>query len=495
MSRIAAVVVFGLLTSAGCSASGTPHVAVSESPLVASLTPSPSPSPSRTATAVPSLVPVLAVSPCTEFPATPATMVIAGRTVRIASPSHPSTRVPVIMALAGYDQSAATLDQIASLTTRLGSSALVIVAEGLGSPLAWQFRSGQTRDVQWLRSVRQVATQSCGDPGRVLLAGLSDGGVMAVRAACMLGVDALVTSSASARPPEGCTLPRTMLAEHGTNDTFDPYEGDGADIPPARDAIAAWAVAAKCTQSQESDLSGAASGTRLAYTACSLMHSVDLYTLQGAPHGWPTSFDLTGMLLGQLGARALPASAAFTYSISGLTAHDLPYSWHSGCPLDPSHLRRLSVTYLGFDGQSHQGLVDVNQDVATNVVGVFRAVYAAHYPIRQLRPVDDFGGSDDRSTSADNTAGFNCRQAVGGSGWSQHAYGHAIDIDPVENPYVDNGQVLPSNGAPYTDRSQHKPGMVHSGDAVHEAFASIGWQWGGRWGSSPDYQHFSSTGT
>jgi hypothetical protein len=75
-----------------------------------------------------------------------------------------------------------------------------------------------------------------------------------------------------------------------------------------------------------------------------------------------------------------------------------------------------------------------------------------------------------------------------------HAYGLAVDVDPRENPYIEGGRVLPPNGASYLNRSDVRPGMVVPGGVVTRAFASVGWFWGGRWTSSPDYQHFSATG-
>ena len=97
--------------------------------------------------------------------------------------------------------------------------------------------------------------------------------------------------------------------------------------------------------------------------------------------------------------------------------------------------------------------------------------------------------------AADNTSGFNCRYAVapGPPQWSAHAYGDAIDVNTVENPYVEGGDVQPPAGTAFTNRSDLRPGMAFYGGELVSAFAAVGWQWGGRW-SDPDYQHFSSTG-
>lgn len=190
------------------------------------------------------------------------------------------------------------------------------------------------------------------------------------------------------------------------------------------------------------------------------------------------------------------ASPPFAASVSTVTAAQLPYSWHSGCPVGPDRLRLVRVTFHGFDGRAHTGALVVNAAVAGAVVRVFQRLYDAGFPIRRMEPVDAFHGSDDASMAADNTSAFNCRAAVapGPPHWSAHAYGEAVDVNTVENPYVEGGRVRPPAGAAYTDRSAHRPGMAYPGGVLVGAFAAEGWQWGGRWTGSPDYQHFSSTG-
>jgi hypothetical protein len=168
-------------------------------------------------------------------------------------------------------------------------------------------------------------------------------------------------------------------------------------------------------------------------------------------------------------------------------------SWRPGCPVPLADLRYVTVTYRGFDGAPATGELVVHADVADSVVAVFGELFALGYPIRSMRLVDDFGGDDDASMAADNTSAFNCRPISRGTGWSEHAYGRAIDLNPVENPYVRDGLVLPPEGVPYASRPD-APGVVHADDAVVRAFAAHGWRWGGDWSSPVDYQHFSTTG-
>jgi poly-gamma-glutamate synthesis protein (capsule biosynthesis protein) len=133
--------------------------------------------------------------------------------------------------------------------------------------------------------------------------------------------------------------------------------------------------------------------------------------------------------------------------------------------------------------------------VARDVARLFGKLYAARFPIHRMRLVDRYGADDKRSMKDDNTSAFNCRYRNGVCcTWSMHAYGKAIDLNPVENPYVSGSHVSPEKGAKYADRCCHRA-IVHAGDKVVRAFASVGWGWGGYWsGGTKDYQHFSTTG-
>jgi hypothetical protein len=170
-------------------------------------------------------------------------------------------------------------------------------------------------------------------------------------------------------------------------------------------------------------------------------------------------------------------------------------SWRSGCPLSIEDLRLVTLTHWGFDGRVHTGEMAIHEDEARAVVHVFRRLFRARFPIKRMELVDEYGADDNRSMAANNTSGFNCRTVTGGSGWSQHSYGWAIDINPVQNPFVTSeGTVLPPEGAAYVDRTPTARGMIHDGDVVVQAFAKIGWGWGGHYDSIKDYQHFSATG-
>ena len=170
-------------------------------------------------------------------------------------------------------------------------------------------------------------------------------------------------------------------------------------------------------------------------------------------------------------------------------------SWHRGCPVPLRELRVLHVSIWGFDREAHRGELIVHRRWARDITHVFRRIYRERFAIRRMRPVDRYDAEDARSMRADNTSAFNCRFVAGTTRWSQHAYGRAIDLNPVENPYVSGDHVSPPAGRPYADRSRDRRGMVHHGDVVWRAFRRIGWGWGGSWSGAQDYQHFSATGT
>jgi hypothetical protein len=170
-------------------------------------------------------------------------------------------------------------------------------------------------------------------------------------------------------------------------------------------------------------------------------------------------------------------------------------SWRPGCPVALSDLRLVTARHWGFDGRVRTGRLVVHRSVARPVVRVLRRLYDGRFPIRRMRLIDAYGGSDFRSIDADNTSAFNCRRVEGTSRWSMHAYGLAIDVNPIENPYVSaGGHVAHRASLPYVDRTRIRPGMAYRGGTLVNAFTAIAWGWGGAWSGVKDYQHFSSTG-
>jgi D-alanyl-D-alanine carboxypeptidase len=175
--------------------------------------------------------------------------------------------------------------------------------------------------------------------------------------------------------------------------------------------------------------------------------------------------------------------------------------WRPGCPVGLSDLRLVTVSHWGFDGRTHTGRLVVNAQAAGPLARVFRRLYGLHFPIRHMTLADMYGPTRGRPRDGDVTGSFDCRQAVpspctGGRGtgtWSMHAFGLAVDINPVENPYLGCGQSRDPTARRFFDRSRHRRGMVTR--RAIAAFAAIAWGWGGSWaGSTKDYMHFSSNG-
>jgi len=207
------------------------------------------------------------------------------------------------------------------------------------------------------------------------------------------------------------------------------------------------------------------------------------------------SLALAVLALPPFNASIRPLSAPLK---SELIAHR---DWHRGCPVPLSGLRLLTVTAWGFDGKPYRGQLVVNERFAVPLAKVFRRLYSLRFPLRDLTVAANYGSRRERARHPDASGSFECRQAVpspctGGTGtgsWSMHAYGEAVDLNPVENPYVGCGMSRDKAARSYMDRSNVRPGMVTP--AVVRAFASIGWGWGGSWsGSTKDYMHFSANG-
>jgi hypothetical protein len=169
-------------------------------------------------------------------------------------------------------------------------------------------------------------------------------------------------------------------------------------------------------------------------------------------------------------------------------------SWRPGCPVSLDQLRIIKADHFTFAGSIEEGAIIVNADAAEAARSVLEQLFAARYPIAKMVPIDAYDGDDDRSMAANNSSGFNCREVADKKGvWSQHAYGRAIDLNPIQNPYVKGGTASPPEGTRFLDRTLTAPGVIHEGDEVVKAFDAVGWHWGGRWQVARDYQHFSPT--
>ena len=174
-------------------------------------------------------------------------------------------------------------------------------------------------------------------------------------------------------------------------------------------------------------------------------------------------------------------------------------NWNPGCPVPLDDLRVLHVSYWNYRGGVGTGPLVLHERVARDVLWVFQRLFRAKFRIQDIelaakdRPItrEDYWNNSRRSV----TASFNCRPATDSTTLSQHSYGWAIDINPLQNPYVrSDGSTLRRIAQEFKDRSQQRMGMIHDGDIVVRSFAAIGWEWGGHWHTLKDYMHFSLTG-
>jgi hypothetical protein len=171
----------------------------------------------------------------------------------------------------------------------------------------------------------------------------------------------------------------------------------------------------------------------------------------------------------------------------------------AGAPVGCERLKLIKFSYFGFDGRIHgDGEIMVMDAAAENVLRIFTRLRDMRFPIAKARLINHYDGDDDASTADNNTSAFNSRNVAGTNTLSLHAYGLAIDLNPVQNPYVQrSGEKLtfsPPAGAAYANRrngqteKQLRSGMAES---IIDVFADEGFLiWGGYWKSAVDYQHF-----
>lgn len=190
-----------------------------------------------------------------------------------------------------------------------------------------------------------------------------------------------------------------------------------------------------------------------------------------------------------------PTSTSFQSTIGPVTPQVLARStWKPDCPVQPDQLRYLTMSFRGFDARAHTGEMLVNAEVAQTVVDVFKRLFAAGFPLEEMRITPEAELKLPPTGDGNNTEAFVCRPTRGQKEWSAHASGLAIDLNPFNNPYVKGDLVLPELASSYLDRDWSRPGMALEGGPAVTVFESVGWKWGGRWSDPVDFMHFSTTG-
>jgi hypothetical protein len=161
------------------------------------------------------------------------------------------------------------------------------------------------------------------------------------------------------------------------------------------------------------------------------------------------------------------------------------------CPVSAQDLSVVNIPYWGLDHQTHQGKLIIHKSIQQEMTQIFKTLYISHFPIAKIKPLEDYHFDEKKALEDNDTFGYSCRRMTGNNHkFSKHAYGLAVDINPVFNPYIKNNIILPSNSVAYLVRDLHRPGMILPESNIVETFKKYGWQWGGDWHSLKDYQHF-----
>lgn len=169
-------------------------------------------------------------------------------------------------------------------------------------------------------------------------------------------------------------------------------------------------------------------------------------------------------------------------------------SYKKDCTISINDLRYIKVLHYDLEGQIHIGELICHKDISCNLIEIFKTLFNAHYPIERMVLIDNYDANDEISMQANNTSCFNFRKVAGTKILSSHSTGHAIDINPLYNPYVrkKNGKTIyqPKTSKKFTDRSKLFPYKIERGDLCYQLFKKHGFKWGGEWKSLKDFQHF-----
>lgn len=173
-------------------------------------------------------------------------------------------------------------------------------------------------------------------------------------------------------------------------------------------------------------------------------------------------------------------------------------SYPADCPIEISDLRYCILQYIDFNGNTQSGEMICNKSIADDVMEIFAALYDSGYQIQSIQLIDNYGGDDTASMTANNTSCFNYRVVDGTTHLSKHAMGLAIDLNPFYNPYIKYNSdgslyISPAGSEGYADRTQQFAYKIDENDLAYSLFLSHGFIWGGNWNSVKDYQHFQKS--
>lgn len=169
-------------------------------------------------------------------------------------------------------------------------------------------------------------------------------------------------------------------------------------------------------------------------------------------------------------------------------------SYKENCTVPREELRYLHILHVGFDNNTHEGELIVNKRIAEDVLDIFKELYKAGYKIEKVRLIDEYNAQDELSMRDNNSSAFNFRYISYSTTLSKHAKGLAVDINTLYNPYIKqvDGRlnIEPANAVQYVDRNRQFPHKIDHDDLCYKLFTKYGFEWGGDWEDSKDYQHF-----
>ena len=190
----------------------------------------------------------------------------------------------------------------------------------------------------------------------------------------------------------------------------------------------------------------------------------------------------------------IESSFYFTEISDALFAKMSGKSFKEDCTIPRSDLRYLHVLHKTLDGASREGELVCNAKIADVLLGIFKDLYRANYPIEKIRLIDEYEADDEKSMSDNNSSCFNFRFISHTTTVSKHGAGMAVDINPRYNPYYKTVKgkpnVEPANGVEFLDRSKKFPYKIDHSDFAYKLFTSRGFDWGGDWKGVKDWQHF-----
>ena len=183
-----------------------------------------------------------------------------------------------------------------------------------------------------------------------------------------------------------------------------------------------------------------------------------------------------------------PISDALWTKMQGKTYKPNPY-------IGRQDLRHIRVLHWDYDKKIHAGELVCNKKIADKLVSIFRQLFEQRYPIERMVLPEEYDADDEKQMRANNTSCFCYRPIAGSSKLSKHSLGLAIDINPLYNPYYkvfkDGTRfVQPATAKIYCNRKATFPYKIDHKDLCYRLFKANGFQWGGDWRSSKDYQHF-----